>query len=111
MNARVPWNCTGKQRKAMIAEATKIEKAVIENSQKNIDVAVLYALHHLCGFGPKRLKQFFCGFNQIYDELVKHYETETDLPWIYDWKLWMRGEKRKKDGSERNNELHGFFKV
>ena len=105
MNARVPWNCTGKQRKAMMDEIMKNEKAIIENSQKNIDVAVLYALHHLCGFGPKRLKQFFCGFNQIYEELVKRYETETDLPWIYDWKLkdigvdvdaWREEEKRRE---------------
>lgn len=105
MNARVPWNCTGQQRKAMMVEIAKQEKAMIEASEKNIDVAVLYALHHLCGFGQKRLRRFFEGFNQIYAELVERYEAETDLPWIYDRKLkeigvdvdaWREEEKKQE---------------
>lgn len=87
MNARLPWNCTGQQRKAMMAEIVKQEKEMIKSSEKNVDVAVLYALHLLCGFGAKRLRDFFVGFNKIYAELIDRYESEMDLPWIYERKL------------------------
>lgn len=87
MNARIPWKCTGKQRKAMMSEIVKQEKEMLETSEKNIDVAILWMLHEQLGFGAKRLRRFFDTFNRIYEELVAHYDMVDDLPWIYERKL------------------------
>ena len=87
MNARIPWQCTGKQRKAMMSEIVKQEKEMLETSEKNIDVAILWMMHEQLGFGAKRLRRFFDTFNRIYEELVAHYDMDDDLPWVYDRKL------------------------
>ena len=60
---------------------------MLETSEKNIDVAILWMLHEQLGFGAKRLRRFFDTFNRIYEELVAHYDMADDLPWVYDRKL------------------------
>lgn len=75
------------QHKAMMAEIRRQQKQWTEDMEKNVDVAVLWMLHELCGFGPKRLHDFFEGFNRVYDELVAYYDMVDDLPWIYERKL------------------------
>jgi hypothetical protein len=102
MNSR--WKPLPGQHKAMMAEIRRQKKQWTEDMEKNVDVAVLWALHDLCGFGEKRLKDFFDGFNRIYKELVAHYDMESDMPWVYEQKLKEIGvnvaEWRKEESHE-----------
>ena len=40
---------------------------------RDMDAAVLYALHKSCGFGKKRLVRFYREFGKIYKELEEFY--------------------------------------
>jgi hypothetical protein len=66
-------------------------KSIAENEMKyrtELDAAILYFLHEEYGFGEKRLRQFWNGFNKLHDELVERYLVEDyEAAWICQEKL------------------------
>ena len=79
---------TAAERKAMDMEIRR-ELAEFERKHMNeMSALVLYALHEVFGFGPKRLKQFFDYFDSALEDLLKRYEMEdTDEVWLCTYKL------------------------
>lgn len=102
MNAR--WKPLPGQHKSMMAEIRRQKKQWVEEMETDVDVTVLWMLHEMCGFGEKRLKDFFDGFNRIYKELIDHYDMESEMPWVYEQKLKEIGvdvaEWRKEESHE-----------
>lgn len=74
-------------------KALKIElgKAMAEFDRKNlieIDALMLWWLHEKLGFGVKRLREFYVGFNQAFEGMIQHYEMgELDGSWLCTEKL------------------------
>ena len=80
---------TAAERKAMNIE---IQKKLVEYTRKHeleIDSMFLWYLHEEFGFGPKRLKQVFTGFDPKIEEMCKRYEMtdEGDDIWLCTYKL------------------------
>lgn len=66
------------ERKAMDIEIRK-QIAVFDRQNKvNVEACILWALHELLGFGPKRLRRFYLDFIRYYSALLDHYEMEDD---------------------------------
>ncbi len=69
----------------------EIRKSIIENEMRyrtELDAAILYFLHEEYGFGEKRLRQFWDGFNKLHDELVERYLVEDyEAAWVCKEKL------------------------
>ena len=96
------------QRKAMNKE---INRQVLERDKTywlDIDAMTLWALHEVFGFGPSRLKRFFDAFDNIHEDLRKHYELSTDdQTWLVRQKLKDMGvdvaawEKESKEKHEQ----------
>lgn len=83
---------TAAERKAMSIE---INKQIAENDRKHaieVDALILWELRVQLGLGPVRLKRFYEGFTQKYEELLKRYELgKDDMPWLMT-------EQLKRDG-------------
>ena len=79
---------TAAERKAMNLE---IQRQLAEYDLKHeleIEALILWTLHDQFGFGPKRLKRFWDGFNSALKALVSRYELEdTDDIWLCTHKL------------------------
>lgn len=44
---------------------------------------MLLALHKLDGFGPKRLKEFYCGFQPMLQQLLQDYNAGvSETEWV-----------------------------
>lgn len=87
MKARIPWNGTPSQRKAMQAE---INRQIIEADRKyttDYDAMVLYTLHIQCGFGKKRLRRFYEAFIKQHEEFIKYYQMPGEYDWFCKYKL------------------------
>jgi hypothetical protein len=87
MKAKIPWNGTKAQRKAMMDE---INRQILEADAKyanDIDAMILYTLHVHLGFGKKRLRRFYEAFAEEHQRLVDHYQMPSDVPWVCDCKL------------------------
>ena len=81
MKARVPLPPVA--RKAMNME---IQRQLAEYDKKHIleiDSMILWLLHQLDGFGPKRLRKFYDALAPATEELVKRYEMDdSDKVWL-----------------------------
>ena len=63
------------------ALTTEIHRQVAEfdrQNKVNVEACILWALHELLGFGPKRLRRFYLDFIRYYSALLDHYEMEDD---------------------------------
>ena len=72
------WNPTPAERDAMNIE---INRQILENDaafEDDTDACILWALHTLFGFGPKRLRRFYDGFKEKHDQLRAYYELPPD---------------------------------
>lgn len=57
-----------------------------------LEAMVLYSLHEIYGFGPKRLKEFHDHFAPSLQELLNRYEMEhSDQAWLCTRKLKDKG--------------------
>lgn len=76
------------EKKAMEME---IRRQLAEFDRKHvleIDASVLWTLHDVFGFGPKRLKQFYDNFSSSIDSLLDQYEMDDcDYIWLCTKKL------------------------
>lgn len=103
MKARIPWNGSKAQRKAMMDE---INRQILEADAKytnNMDAVILYTLHVHLGFGKKRLRRFYEAFAAEHQRLVEHYQMPGDVPWVCDCKLKEIG----VDVKQWNEEMKG----
>ena len=51
--------------------------------ENEIDAMMLLALHKLAGFGPKRLKEFYCGFQPMLKDVMQQYDCGTsEIEWV-----------------------------
>lgn len=80
MKARIPWQPTKAQKKAMMDEIN--HQIIIADKKHYLDTVamVLWALHvhKATRFGKKRLKAFYKDFDKIHQELLDYYEMADD---------------------------------
>lgn len=51
--------------------------------ENEIDAMMLLALHKLAGFGPKRLKDFYFGFQPMLQQLLQDYNVGvSETEWV-----------------------------
>lgn len=64
----------------------EVNKALLEMDRRywqDIVVMVLYVLHVACGFGVKRLHDYFVEFNRIHRQLRERYEVQEETTaWV-----------------------------
>lgn len=73
---------SAKERKALNIEINK-QIAVMERQHVNeIDALVLYVLYKHCGWGKKRLRDFYEAFTAEHNKLIEHYEMPDDNAWL-----------------------------
>jgi hypothetical protein len=80
---------TAAEKKAMEKE---ILRQLAEDNRKNVievDAMILWQLHEVFGFGPKRLKKFFDAFVPGIEEVADNYEMQDtdDKIWLFTHKL------------------------
>ena len=74
---------TAAERKAMQLEIGREIAKFDQQNMLSIDAVILWELHVQFGFGPKKLRQFYDGFNARFRELIDHYEMGAeDGPYI-----------------------------
>ena len=90
------------ERKAMDME---IKRQLAEYDAKHkleLQALILWQLHEQLGFGVKRLKQFYDGFDTAIDALIGRYELEdSDGAWLCTLKLKDIGADIEKWDKER----------
>lgn len=64
------------EKKAMDIEINKAWAEKLKRNQAEINAIVLWVLHDLLGFGPKRLRRFFDQFNPSVAGLISRYELD-----------------------------------
>lgn len=70
------------EQQAMEAEIRRQAAEYDKKHENEIDAMMLWSVHKLCGFGPKRLKDFYFGFQPILDDLLQRFECSTsDTEW------------------------------
>lgn len=70
------------EQQAMEAEIRRQAAEYDRAHENEIDAMMLWSVHKLCGFGPKRLKDFYFGFQPILNDLLKRFECCTsDTEW------------------------------
>lgn len=89
-------NCL-QRRKFTVAEQRAVDReinrqlaAYIVKHEKNIDAAILYALHTFpkARYGKKLLREFYDHFQPVLASLLKHYEMSAeDTCFLCDMKL------------------------
>ena len=87
MKARIPWQGTKAQEKAMVAE---INRQILDREKQyaiDYETAVLYAVRSHLGFGKRRLKRFYEALFAATRMLGERYEMPDDIPWLCDRKL------------------------
>lgn len=67
---------TAAEKKALHMEIHRQVAEFDRENQVNVEACILWALHELLGFGPKRLRRFYLGFIRYYSALLDHYEME-----------------------------------
>ena len=66
------------EKKALNMELDRQLAEFDRRNQVNVEACILWAMHELLGFGPKRLRRFYFGFVKYYSALLDHYEMEDD---------------------------------
>ncbi len=106
MKSRRKFNPTPQQRKVMNHEINKYVIEVNERFQLDFDSMLLWYMHVHLGFGKKRLKRFYEGFQKEYERLITHYQLPGDTGWLCRHKLKEMGvdvEAWDKEMKERKN--------
>lgn len=90
------------EKKAMEIE---INRQIAESDRKHkneLEALILWGLHCQFGFGAKRLKRFYDSFATNIEDLIQHYEmdTEKDGAWLCSVKLKDIGVDVEKWGLE-----------
>lgn len=93
----------------------EVKKAIVENEElyrQDLDAAILYYLNTKYGFGVKRLRDFWDGFNKLHDEMIQHYMIDSeDAAWVcrealknigVDVKQWYEEDERKAKNEQGN---------
>lgn len=78
MKARIPFQMTSAQRKAMNEE---INRQILEHDEAfamDSDATVLWILHTEFGFGAKRLRRFWNSYFKQHQELREYYQFDVD---------------------------------
>lgn len=74
---------TADEKKAIEIE---VKRTLAEYERKHyleVDAMILWHLHELFGFGPKRLKKFYKAFEPAVKALIRRYELEdSDQIWL-----------------------------
>lgn len=69
----------------------EVRKAIAENEKTyhmDMDAAILYFLHTKYGFGEKRLRDFWNGFNALHGQILRDYMVLNDeAAWVCRQKL------------------------
>lgn len=69
----------------------EIQKQIAENWRKHeieVDAMILWTLHEVFGFGPKRLREFYDKSAVAFEDLARRYEMDdTDQAWLCTHKL------------------------
>jgi hypothetical protein len=102
---------TADEKKAMNME---IQRQTAEYDEKHIleiDALILWNLHQVFGFGPKRLKRFYDALAPSTEALVKRYEMEdSDSIWLCTHLLKRYGiDVKEWDKERRGNERGGVL--
>jgi hypothetical protein len=88
MKAKIPWQGTNAQKKAMVAE---INRQIIEREAQyaiDYETIVLYTVRKRLGHGKKRLRQFYEDLFEAARLLAERYEMQDDdAVWLCDRKL------------------------
>lgn len=106
MKARVPWQKTKAEEKAMMDEINRQMLAAHDRFVVDFDAAILYTLHARFGFGKKRLREFFEAFFEVNRQLVEHYEMPGDTLWLCNQKLLEIGVDVKQWSEEMERKEH-----
>ena len=98
------------EQKALNMEIQRQTAEFDDKNARELDALILWRLHETFGFGEKRLKKFYDGFNDDIHELVKRLQLEEgDDIWLATELLKRRGidieawDKERKN-KEANNE-------
>ena len=91
MKAKVPYQFTNNQKKAMKEEINRQTAIHLEEMANRIDAMVIYVLRVYAGWGEKKLHGFWKAFRSEFERLVKQYEMPGEFSWLCDREL-------KKDG-------------
>lgn len=96
----------------------EVKKAIVENEEKyraDLDAAILYFLHTEYGFGVKRLRDFWDGFNKLHDDIVHDYMIDSDeAAWVcrdalkrigVDVKAWYEEDLRKEKENDESGKI------
>ena len=80
MNCIQRKKLTVAEQKAMDREINRQLGDYIVKHEKNIDAAILYALHTFpkAKYGKERLREFYDHFQPVLASLLKHYEMSSD---------------------------------
>jgi len=88
VKARIPYQLTKNQQKAMKQE---INKQIIEHDEAfamDSDATILWVLHEYFGFGYKRLRRFWEVCFKSHAELKEYYQLNSDeVAWLCRYKL------------------------
>ena len=87
MKSRRRWTPNAKQREIMDREINKYVLEVNGQFQTDFDAMILWYMHVHLGFGKKRLKRFYEGFQKEYERLIAHYQMPGDTGWLCRFKL------------------------
>lgn len=71
-----------REKKALDMELNRQIKLFDERNQINVEACVLWALHELLGFGPKRLRGFYFRFVKYYSALLDYYDMADDNAYL-----------------------------
>lgn len=74
MKARVVWKGSKQQNAAMNAEIERQLAERLRNHEDNVDALVMYVLYKKFGFGKRRLRQFYEGYQEELNNLIEYYE-------------------------------------
>ena len=66
------------EKKALRIELDRQIAEFDRRNQINVEACILWALHELLGFGPKRLRRFYFGFVKYYSALLEYYDMDDD---------------------------------
>ena len=95
---------SAKEKKAMELEIKNQLAAWDEKHANEFDAIILWRLHEKFGFGHKRLKEFYDGFDVDIFGLIDRYELDdSDMIWICTHKLKEYGVDLDAWRKERDN--------
>lgn len=106
---------TAKEQEALERAAKEQLAEFDRKNMKEIDAIILYELRRMCGFGYKRLKDFYFDFGHAINDMLNRYELDhNDAAWLAQYKLkndlgidldeW---ERERQEYEEQEAKRHG----